>query len=105
MRQSSTRRIIGALLVLLTILLIWDLTRQPEQQWSAGLLLVAIDLYQSTLSPKMETAGVRCRFDPTCSHYAAAVIRRDGALKGSWRAASRVARCGPWTPAGTSDQP
>ena len=68
-------------------------------------LLTVIDLYQSSLSPQMETAGVRCRFEPTCSHYAKAVIRRDGALLGSWRAGLRVARCGPWTPAGTLDQP
>ena len=103
--RSPPRRILWALLVLLTVLLVWDLSRRPEQQWSAALLLAAIDLYQSTLSPEMETAGVRCRFEPTCSHYAEAAIRSDGALVGSWRSAVRVARCGPWTPAGTSDQP
>lgn len=99
------RRTLGVLLGALVILVVWDLARQPEQQWTAALLLAAIDLYQRTLSSEMETAGVRCRFEPTCSHYAEAVIRQDGALVGTWRAATRVARCGPWTPAGTRDQP
>lgn len=89
---------------MLTIL-VWDLRRSPETQWTAKVLLISIDLYQATLSPHLETAGVRCRFEPSCSHYAEAVIRQDGALKGSWRTVHRVVRCGPWTPAGTLDQP
>jgi putative membrane protein insertion efficiency factor len=87
------------------MILAWDLSRRPGSQWSAKVLLVGIDLYQGTLSSHMETAGVRCRFEPTCSHYAKAVIQRDGALEGSWRTLYRLARCGPWTPAGTLDQP
>ena len=85
--------------------LIVDLIRPPQNQWSARALLAAIDVYQVTLSKGMEKGGVRCRFEPTCSHYAEAVIRRDGALVGSYRAVVRIARCGPWTPAGTIDQP
>lgn len=105
MRGASKRHILGVLLGLLSVVVVWDLTRQPEQQWTATFLLAAIDLYQRTLSSEMDTAGVRCRFEPTCSHYAEAAIRQDGALVGSWRAAFRIARCGPWTPAGTQDQP
>jgi len=95
----------GFAAVLWLTILAWDLTRSPEDQWTARLLVASIDLYQRTLSPHMYTAGVRCRFEPTCSHYAEAVIRQEGALKGSWRTASRIARCGPWTPAGTQDPP
>jgi len=95
----------GLGVVLLLMFLAGDLRRSPESQRSAKALLISIDLYQRTLSPHMETAGVRCRFEPTCSHYAEDVIRRDGALEGSWRTLYRLARCGPWTPAGTLDQP
>jgi putative membrane protein insertion efficiency factor len=49
--------------------------------------------------------GARCRFEPSCSHYADAVIARHGALEGSWLTIRRIARCGPWTPAGTIDPP
>lgn len=94
-------------LVLLAVVavLVFDLARAPERQLSAAVLLTGIDAYQATLSPRMSGLGVRCRFQPTCSHYAEAVIRQDGALVGSARAAWRVARCGPWTPAGTVDPP
>jgi putative membrane protein insertion efficiency factor len=68
-------------------------------------LLAAIRVYQLTLSPHMASWGVRCRFRPTCSHYAEGAIRKNGALVGSARAAWRVLRCGPWTPAGTYDPP
>ena len=105
MSRLRARILLGILGSLALIGLARDLSRQPEDQWSAGVLLTAIDLYQTTLSSRMNAIGVRCRFEPTCSHYAEAVIRRDGVAVGTWRAAQRLARCGPWTPAGTEDQP
>jgi putative component of membrane protein insertase Oxa1/YidC/SpoIIIJ protein YidD len=50
-------------------------------------------------------AGARCRFEPSCSHYAEGAIAADGALAGAGRAVWRIARCGPWTEAGTVDAP
>jgi len=95
----------GFVAVLLLVILAWDLRRSPSDQWTASLLVIGIDLYQRALSPRMADVGVKCRFEPTCSHYAKAAIRQDGAVEGSWRSLRRVARCGPWTPAGTEDQP
>jgi putative membrane protein insertion efficiency factor len=69
------------------------------------LALAAIHTYQRTLSPLAAQAGLRCRFTPTCSRYAERVIVRDGVVRGGWRAIRRVARCGPWTPMGTVDEP
>lgn len=37
-----------------------------------------------------------CRFQPSCSAYAITALRRYGALRGSWLAAKRLARCHPW---------
>lgn len=87
----------------LAALIAFDLSRAPQEQWSARALLGAISAYQATLSPVLGGAGVRCRFVPTCSHYGADAIRKDGAAIGSLRAAWRVLRCGPWTPMGTVD--
>ena len=87
------------------LLLALDLARAPERQWSARAELAAIHAYQRHLSPLLARGGVRCRFVPSCSHYAEAVIRRDGGLLGTARAAWRLLRCGPWTAAGTLDPP
>jgi uncharacterized protein len=67
--------------------------------------LGGIHVYQRALAPAAAHAGLRCRFTPTCSRYAEVVIARDGVLRGGIKAAARIARCGPWTPAGTRDDP
>jgi uncharacterized protein len=97
----------AALLVVacLTAALAWDLTRPPALQWSAAAVVSAIHLYQRTGSPWLSRTVGRCRFTPTCSRYAEVVIQRHGLLRGGWRAARRIARCGPWTPLGTVDLP
>ena len=97
-----------ATLVLLAVLALGaaeQLLLPPALQHSARLLLATIDGYQAVLSPRLGAAGVTCRFTPTCSRYAEAVVRRDGTLVGTARAARRLLRCGPWTPAGTVDPP
>lgn len=97
------RRIVILALALSALGLGWDLSRAPAEQRSARVLLWTIAVYRDTLSPALGSAGVQCRFHPTCSRYAERAIRERGALAGSWRALRRVARCGPWTAAGTVD--
>jgi uncharacterized protein len=65
----------------------------------------SIHAYQRVLSPVAARIGLRCRFTPTCSRYAEIVIARDGVVRGGARALARIARCGPWTPAGSLDEP
>jgi uncharacterized protein len=83
----------------------YDVTRPPARQASARLAVAGIHLYQRRISPAVAAGGVGCRFSPTCSRYAEAVIARDGVVRGGWLALKRVVRCGPWTPAGTHDPP
>ena len=78
-----------------------------EFAWHIGapvrsLLTAAIRVYRVLFSGWL---GGQCRFYPTCSRYAAEVLARDGALVGNARAAWRILRCAPWTPAGTLDPP
>ncbi len=67
-----------------------------------ALLLGLIRLYQLTLSPWL---GPRCRYEPTCSHYAAEAVRRHGAARGVWLAAKRLGRCHPWGRSGYDPVP
>lgn len=99
---SRRARWVAAALVLALLV---DFALPPQRQLSARVLVGSIDLYQATVSPLLRTAGARCRFEPTCSHYGEAAIRKYGTLKGSWKTARRIALCGPWTPAGTVDLP
>lgn len=106
MEEARRRRLKRWGIVLAIVLAVaLDLARTPRNQLSARVLLGAIDLYQATFSPRMGSIGVQCRFKPTCSHYGEGAIRKYGAWTGSWKAAWRIARCGPWTPAGTVDPP
>lgn len=54
----------------------------------------AIRLYQRVGSPLL-SHFVRCRFDPTCSHYAVQVLERDGLWKGNLETAVRLIHCSP----------
>ena len=67
-----------------------------------GALLGLIRLYQLTLSPWL---GNPCRYEPTCSRYAAEAIERHGALRGVWLAAKRLGRCHPWGGSGYDPVP
>lgn len=76
----------------------------------ARILLSLIRLYQRTLSPdhgwrKGANPHGYCRFTPTCSQFGYEAIARFGALKGSWLAIRRVARCHPWSPGGFDPVP
>ena len=65
-------------------------------------LLLLIEGYRLALSPLL---GARCRFYPTCSAYAAEAIEKHGALRGTWLALRRIAKCHPWHPGGVDPVP
>jgi len=66
------------------------------------LLIGSIHLYRLTLSPWI---GQGCRFTPTCSAFAEEAILRHGAVRGSWLAIRRLARCHPWGGSGYDPVP
>ncbi len=76
--------------------------RQFPGRMLSLLLRGAIRLYQLTLAYFFVGA---CRFEPSCSAYAAEAVARHGALRGSFLAAHRLCRCGPWTDGGYDPVP
>ena len=67
-----------------------------------GALLMLIRGYQLFISPLI---GPRCRFYPTCSHYALEALRVHGLRRGGWLALRRICRCHPWHPGGVDPVP
>jgi hypothetical protein len=66
------------------------------------LLAALIRGYQLVLSPLLPPS---CRFTPSCSQYALEAITRHGAVRGTWLAARRLARCHPFHPGGFDPVP
>jgi putative membrane protein insertion efficiency factor len=64
--------------------------------------LVLIKLYQWVLSPWV---GPKCRYTPTCSHYAVEALQKHGLLKGLWLSIKRISRCHPWGSSGYDPVP
>lgn len=58
--------------------------------------------YKLTLSPLI---GNQCRFQPTCSDYAAQALIDHGPVRGGWLAARRLCRCHPWGASGYDPVP
>ena len=56
-------------------------------------LRALVRLYQLTLANFFRGA---CRFEPSCSRYAAGALAAHGAWRGGWLAARRLCRCHPW---------
>ncbi|MGH7780728.1 MAG: membrane protein insertion efficiency factor YidD [Candidatus Binataceae bacterium] len=55
-----------------------------------------IAIYRVAISPLLVAMfGRACRFEPSCSEYAALAIRRHGIVRGGAMAARRLARCHP----------
>ena len=78
------------------------LIRRPELY--LGVLVLAIALYQHYGHYLTHSIGVRCRYEPTCSNYSIAVVKRYGVEVGlilTWR---RLSSCTGSVPLGRVDE-
>ena len=66
------------------------------------ILLAPIAAYKRLVSPALPR---RCRYEPTCSAYAAQSIARFGAIRGLLLACWRLLRCNPFSHGGFDPVP
>ena len=62
-----------------------------------ALAVAPIRVYQLLVSPLL---GPRCKYHPSCSHYAVDALRQFGLARGVVLAAWRLLRCNPWSHGG-----
>jgi len=65
-------------------------------------LIAMLKAYRFAISPLY---GQVCRYHPTCSAYALEAVQTHGAVRGTWLAMRRVARCHPWAAGGLDPVP
>ena len=67
-----------------------------------AILKSLVRFYQIAISPWF---GAKCRFHPTCSHYAIESIETHGSLKGAWLSIKRILKCHPLSKGGFDPVP
>lgn len=104
MGRGQGRRARLIIIAIAVIVAVHDLAVPHGRGFAARGALFVIDEYRAHLSPRLR-GRLTCRFEPTCSAYGRAAIAKYGFAKGGAKTAWRIARCGPWTGAGTADKP
>jgi uncharacterized protein len=58
--------------------------------------MLLLGFYRSAVSPLLHALSPGgCRFQPTCSEYAAIAVSEHGILRGGWMGLRRLLRCHP----------
>jgi putative membrane protein insertion efficiency factor len=66
-----------------------------------SLAILLVRGYRAAVSPLIpQTMGGRCKYHPSCSHYALDALSEFGFVRGTVLAAWRVLRCNPWSHGG-----
>jgi uncharacterized protein len=64
---------------------------------AGNVLICGVRCYQLAVRPLLPAV---CRFEPSCSEYFIAAVRKYGPLGGAGRGVARICRCNPWHPGG-----
>jgi len=76
----------------------------PEGRFRVFVISGMHSFYKFVVSPVLHAGagmtGGACRFQPTCSEYAAIAVHEHGWLRGGWMALKRLSRCHPGSQGG-----
>ena len=98
------RRFTLVIALIVAIFAIHDFAVPHGRGFAARSAIFLIDEYRAHMPMRVRRA-FGCRFEPTCSAYGRAAISKYGFGKGFLKTVWRIAKCGPWTEAGTVDLP
>lgn len=73
-----------------------------RQSWVITVVLLPVRFYRFFISPLL---GPRCRFEPSCSHYAEQAIVEHGIVRGAVLSLKRLSKCHPWHQGGYDPVP
>jgi uncharacterized protein len=69
-------------------------TQSGVARIARSVVVAPVVAYQRVVSPALPR---RCKYEPTCSHYAVDAVREYGILKGLVLGVWRLLRCNPWS--------
>lgn len=72
------------------------------RQFLIHVSVALIKVYRFFIAPLL---GDRCRFYPSCSHYAEQALKEYGPLKGIFLSVRRLSKCHPWHAGGYDPVP
>ena len=84
------------------------MSRSAARHWRSRAAETLLLVYKRVLSPALHALpglGGACRFQPTCSEYAAIAVAEHGLLRGTAMTLRRLARCHPLHAAGFDPVP
>jgi len=64
------------------------------------LFIKFIDFYKKHISLFIESKGIHCKYEPTCSEYTKQAIEKYGTVKGLFKGFLRILRCNPFSKGG-----
>ena len=67
-----------------------------------SVVLALLRFYKRFISPILPPM---CRFEPTCSVYAAQAVEKYGVMRGTWLSVRRLSRCHAFNPGGWDPVP
>jgi len=76
--------------------------QKQSSLWGIKLIVLALGFYRQTVGLFL---GGRCRFYPSCSHYAELAVKQCGVMRGLFLTMKRIGKCQPFHPGGLDFPP